>query len=57
MYFLTERELEFLVQLQANWRRYYLNEIALLMIENSEDQASRTGANIRPEILRFGISN
>ena len=53
MYILTERELEFLVQLQANWQRYYLNEIALLMTENGENQIYQNGASIRPAVLRF----
>lgn len=55
MCILTDRELEFLILLQTNWRRYYLNEIAYLVTENGVEQISKNGANIGPAIVRFGI--
>jgi len=46
-YILTDRELEFLVQLQKSWRRLYLNEVARLMTENGKEN-SQINANMLP---------
>jgi hypothetical protein len=54
LYILTDRELEFLVQLQKSWRRLYLNEIARLMTENGEENP-QINANMLPVIPTFRI--
>jgi hypothetical protein len=53
MYILTNRELEFLVLLQTNWRRYYLNEIARLMAENGEENPQISASSVKNPAFRL----